>query len=231
MKIISIGDIHGKSVWNTIDPGEYDKIIFVGDYTDDYYPTTDEQIFENLINIINFKKANPDKVELLYGNHDCSYVYGWSCSGFRSSMREKLFHLFHANKSLFKFAHQEKNYIWTHAGITRFWYDDYFKKIVTIYDLHENNIADQINTLSNSNDGLETIRKVGIIRGGAGYFGGPIWADQREFDEKTILDGYHQIVGHSKTGSGIKKKIYNENTSITFIDCLDTKTEFYEIEI
>ena len=36
MKIISIGDLHGKDVWKQIDPANYDKIIFVGDYTDDF---------------------------------------------------------------------------------------------------------------------------------------------------------------------------------------------------
>ena len=37
IKILTIGDIHGKSVWNEIIPENYDKIIFVGDYVDSFY--------------------------------------------------------------------------------------------------------------------------------------------------------------------------------------------------
>lgn len=230
MKIISIGDLHGKDVWKQIDPTNYDKIIFVGDYTDDFPPTTDEQIFTNLINIINFKKENHDKVILLFGNHDCSYIYGCKCSGYRPSMQDKLFNLFKDNRALFKFAYQIDNYIWTHAGITKFWYEDYLKPIILTYGLENLTIAEQINHLAFTGKGLEELGRVGHARGGLTYFGGCLWADQREFDYRTILPGYHQIVGHSKTGQGKIKKEYN-NASITFIDCLDTKTEFYEIEI
>jgi len=68
MKIISVGDLHGNNIWKTIDPELYDKIIFVGDYTDSFH-LTDSAILDNLLDLIEFKKSYPDKVFLLLGNH------------------------------------------------------------------------------------------------------------------------------------------------------------------
>jgi predicted MPP superfamily phosphohydrolase len=69
MRIIAIGDLHGKDCWLTIDPDKYDKIIFVGDYVD-ASDISREKIVENLEQVIAFKLKHPEKVELLLGNHD-----------------------------------------------------------------------------------------------------------------------------------------------------------------
>jgi predicted phosphodiesterase len=34
MKWITIGDIHGRDNWKSIDIAQYDKVIFMGDYVD-----------------------------------------------------------------------------------------------------------------------------------------------------------------------------------------------------
>jgi predicted phosphodiesterase len=34
MKWITIGDIHGRDNWKSIDITQYDKVIFMGDYVD-----------------------------------------------------------------------------------------------------------------------------------------------------------------------------------------------------
>jgi hypothetical protein len=44
------------------------------------------------------------------------------------------------------------------------------------------------------------------------------------------LKGLHQIVGHSKV-SKVCTEIKNENTSITFCDCLDSNIKLYELKI
>ena len=74
MKTITIGDIHGRSDWQEIDPANYDKIIFVGDYVDSF-TVSDIDIITNLLNIIQFKKDNMNKVVLLLGNHDLQYLF------------------------------------------------------------------------------------------------------------------------------------------------------------
>lgn len=137
MKILSIGDIHGRDLWKFYthgssyeydlwkisveagaDPTDYDfwkehtyaqvdKIIFVGDYCDSFNKTG-EQILENLKEIILFKKALGDKVVLLLGNHDIQYIVpNEICSGFRPEMKFDLEQLFNENIELFKIAHEE----------------------------------------------------------------------------------------------------------------------------
>ena len=74
MRVIAIGDIHGKSIWEKIVEKEStaDKIIFIGDYFDgDPADFTTE--YHNFIRILDYKALNPDKVTLLFGNHDIHY--------------------------------------------------------------------------------------------------------------------------------------------------------------
>ena len=46
MKTISIGDIHGSSKWKAVNVKNYDRVIFMGDYVDDFPPVTDDQIVD-----------------------------------------------------------------------------------------------------------------------------------------------------------------------------------------
>ena len=47
MKILTIPDLHGKTVWKNVFDTNYDRIIFLGDYVDDFPPTTDGEILDN----------------------------------------------------------------------------------------------------------------------------------------------------------------------------------------
>ena len=241
MIIGTIGDIHGKSVWKNIitNNPHVEKWVFVGDYVDDYPPTTDEKILGNLLDIIEFKKAFPDKVELLWGNHELSYTLDQVCSGYRPSMSVVLPTILKQNKNLFKYAFQIDNHVWTHAGILKGWYDDFkiflqFLKEQRNIDLVDFNIADQINMLAQTSYAA-CLFDISTVRGGFQRNGGPLWADKSEFGfvGRNVLENYHQVVGHSKVSDPYKNE-YNavtQNGSVTFIDCLDTVTEFYEKEI
>lgn len=221
LKTISIGDIHGRWYWKGIDPKQYDKIIFVGDYVDQFPPMTDTEIQSNLLDIIQFKKDNPDKVILLLGNHDIQYLFledGFGCSGFRPSMAESLYSIFTHNKDLFQAAFQIGNYIWTHAGISTIWYD-YNKNVIekTAEKFETANLADTFNHMlwMNSN---RLLHQVGRCRGGAYPCGGITWADRRETSTDR-MPGLHQIVGHTP----IKQitTFGDQENSITYIDVLN----------
>ena len=70
MKIKVIGDIHGKDTWKKYNNfNDCDIIVFLGDYVDSFYESN-ETIYNNLEEIIQFKKDNKNKVILLLGNHD-----------------------------------------------------------------------------------------------------------------------------------------------------------------
>lgn len=51
----------------------------------------------------------------------------------------------------------------------------------------------------------------------------PIWADWRK--EEHYFTKVKQIVGHTKTGAGVKR--VNEN--LIAVDCLDTSTQMLEV--
>jgi hypothetical protein len=224
MKILSIGDTHGRVNWksfgdiselllgNGIFVPDYDKYIFVGDYTDSFNKTSVE-IFEALTEVIRFKILYPEYVILLLGNHDLQYYFqykGFECTGFRPYNWFDLNELFNKHKDLFQVAYQYKNYIWTHAGISNQWYKHEFS-------YHSNNIATDLNTafLERCNPLFD----VGYLRGGFKPVGGIFWADKAE-TESDPLKGMHQIVGHTQTKE-IIRCVKDENTSITYIDIIN----------
>lgn len=228
MKIISIGDIHGRTFWKRIDPAKYDKIIFIGDYVDSF-PYDDAHILNNLMDIIEFKKSYPNKVEILIGNHDIQYMYlsdGFGCSGFRPSMASSLNSLFMENKKLFKMAFQIGEYIWSHAGIAVKWLEYNEKEIKAFkkkFDCVD--YADTFNKMMFTHTN-RILHQVGTKRGGYYPAGGITWADRNE-TSLNPLEGYHQIVGHTAIDS--ITKFGDDKGSVRYIDCLH-KLEFFKNE-
>jgi len=224
-KILSIGDLHGLDVWKKFGDipqlleapfqPDYDYYVFLGDYTDSF-TETNVQILNNLREIITFKTRYPDNVILLWGNHDIQYYTSYEehgCSGFRPEAYFDLHEILRNNRHLFQLAFQYKNYLWTHAGISRGWYQYQFP-------YQSANIADDLNKAFEENMGC--IFDVGYSRGGYKDVGGPLWADKRETWNKPIKE-YHQIVGHTRINNITTREI-NKDTSITYIDCLENKT-------
>lgn len=76
MKILAVGDIHTK-IWiiknaeKIID--DYDHIVFVGDYADDWGATPHASI-DTWLELKALQDKYPDKVNLVAGNHDYIYV-------------------------------------------------------------------------------------------------------------------------------------------------------------
>jgi hypothetical protein len=235
IKTLSIGDIHGLSVWKTfgdisklitysgVKP-EYDYYVFVGDYVDSF-TLSNVEILANLKDIVEFKINYPDNVILLWGNHDVQYYTSYTehgCSGFRREAYFDLHEQFRKHRKLFQMGFQIENHLWTHAGVHSGWYYHRFP-------YNTNKIADDLNLAFE--EGNATIFDVGRMRGGFKDVGGPLWADKNEIWKKA-LRGYHQIVGHTRTNKIIHNKI-NKNTSITYIDVLENNAmvEPYVLEI
>lgn len=254
MRIVSFGDIHGRDAWKSAlsywRPDEeetcidlYDYIIFIGDYVDSFV-VPDNIILNNLMEIIELKKKYPEKVILLWGNHEIQYLFGTKrhgCSGYRTSMWSSLNVLFKENRNLFQFAFQIDNYIWTHAGISNEWFD--LNIIQKKYIVRDNEYVTYLPIDKNDEivDILNFCFEAGHqhifdcspnINGGYDKTSGPLWAAKME-TYKSPLIGYHQIVGHTHV---VEIKHYDnysdKNTSITYIDCLSIENEdVYIIEI
>ena len=257
-----IGDLHGRNVWKTfadisyllqMEEGnqiydivdmDYDYYVFLGDYCD-AFDKDNNQIRENIIDLIKFKTLYPRNVILLWGNHELHYALTspwihsnkYECSGYRPEMRFDLYELFNKNFELFQMAFQVENYLFTHAGVHKGWYNTRFDK--EFYKVEEflkrmeidytiNNLADKLNLAFTHR--MECMFDVGHRRGGHCKVGGPLWLD-KELANKPIV-GYHQIVGHNPCGDVHTLKPYKgDNTSITFIDVLHKKKAFYVVNI
>jgi predicted phosphodiesterase len=258
MRIVSIGDIHGSNRWKlllfgTINPTSeviqrimqsFDLVIFVGDYADSY--ETDEPIVENLKEIIDFKKKYEDKVILLWGNHDVFYYtmnYGRdNVTGSRDEMLHDLNQIFRQNYRCFQFAYQYKNYLWTHAGVHRGWWECYVMPKIKgnkesrfhQYLSGGETISDILNLMWEFQDDVIFMCSSSRTKGGWGKkVGGPLWAGKEEISKKPIF-GYHQIIGHSNLDKikTVNSFGYHENdTSITYIDCLRSCDELYTLKI
>lgn len=74
MKVLAIGDLHRKHKYlNSLleFSKNYDKVVFVGDYADDFLYS-----FEDTLKIWELLKSlDPDKYIVLLGNHDAAYAY------------------------------------------------------------------------------------------------------------------------------------------------------------
>ena len=225
-RTLSIGDPHGLRVVDIIvnQLPNYDKIIVVGDYVDSFN-VDNITIQSNLYDLIELKKRNIDKIILLWGNHDIQYYFGYDrhgCSGYRPDMKESLYELFKTNKNLFQLAYQIDNYLWTHAGISKGWYNNSFSKYLKIANIEDLSLADQLNDAFEQY--FEGLFDVGHYRGGSNDVGGLLWADKRELIKPLI--GYNQIVGHTHVDAIRTTYMYND-TSVTFIDVLQNDENIF----
>ena len=258
-----IGDLHGRNVWKNFadirfllqaeegaagygpfEP-DYDFYVFLGDYCDSF--TEDNNtIRKNILELIDFKKLYPKNVILLWGNHELQYTLSspwidsnkYECRGYRPEMRFDLYEIFNKNFDLFQMAFQIKNYLFTHAGVHKGWYntkfdkeifklEEYLKRMKIDYNI--NNLADKLNLAFIHR--MECMFDIGHRRGGYCNVGGPLWLD-KDLAIKP-LEGYHQYVGHSAVDDIHTLKPYKgkDDTSITFIDVLHKKKAFYTINI
>lgn len=258
-----IGDLHGRSVWKMfgdityllkmevgnveydIVPMDYDYYIFLGDYCDSF-DEDNQQIIDNLNDLIKFKDLYPKNVILLWGNHELHYILDtpWTpngkhvCSGYIPEMHYQLYEIFNRNFTKFQMAFQVENYLFTHAGVHKGWYNYRFVKQyaeleekMTKFELEYPNetLADKLNFAFEHR--MECMFDVGYSRGGYAKVGGPLWLDKGLANKP--LESYKQVVGHSAC-----KDIYtltpykgDSETSITFIDVLHHSKAFYSINI
>lgn len=222
MKIIAIGDTHGRQDWKEIlkeDLSTIEKIIFIGDYFDTHDDISQDQQIENFKQILEFKKSNPDKTILLIGNHDYHYMGDQKIkySGFESArafdikellteaLQEQLIQAVY-------FLNGEQPVLFSHAGVTKTWLNN------NVQDWTLENIQDKINELF-----IYQPRKFEFTPGdryspyGDEICQTPIWVRPNSL----MFDGFDkdvvQVVGHTQHK---EITIYGK---FIFIDCLDKK--------
>lgn len=205
-KCIVIGDIHGHTSWeNIINKESYDKVIFLGDYFDSFSNPKGIDQVNNFKNILSLKKENPDKVIILYGNHDHSYLNKEMCSGYKIQNQiiyEEVLKEAYNNRYI-QPIYIENNIIFSHAGVSKYWLSKVAELNNPEHITFENVSLDKFNFnyITGYNPYGDTISQ------------SPIWIRPRSL-LKDKIEGYRQIVGHTHM-----KEPYIEN-DIWFNDLL-----------
>jgi predicted phosphodiesterase len=222
MKIITIGDIHGRDAWKDIVRSEtFDKLIIIGDYFDSFEIWPHEQQ-ENFRDIITYKKANMNKVVLLFGNHEYHYLRGtdvryngyqeYSYIDYMEMLDQAL------AENLISMCFQHENLLFTHAGVTKTWCRNYD------IDLR-GNIPNQINDLFKYQPQSFRFQPQNYFdKTGDSISQSPIWV-RPESLQADAIDGFIQIVGHTRFAN----LIIHAN-KFAFIDTLGTSGEYLVIE-
>lgn len=234
MKIITIGDIHGRNVWKQALEKEADLYIFLGDYLDaDISMPTPQlpQVIPNFKEMVEAKIKNPDKIILLLGNHDIHYRWypKHICARFMRPQADYLHNYFVEHRSLFQSAFQIQNYLWTHAGLSQSFLQALWAKFPERFEDNSKPLADIIEDMMKVETERDFLAIPGKSRGGYYAHGGIFWADFSEtFND--MAENLHQYVGHSRMPGGIMT-FGDEHKSITYCDCLNVKVEFHEMNI
>lgn len=211
MKIVVIGDIHGRFVWrNIIDKEVADIFVFLGDYVSDEKTSGNWQI-ANLESILNFKEDNPEKVILLRGNHDMQHLgYSWAdCSGLNSYVLEEMSRMKNRFESDTQWIYTIDNVIFSHAGITKTW-------LLSI-GLTESNI-NEINKI-NPNASFGFIPDSPCDTIGTSKTQGVTWVRPNALIMDSIKN-VTQIVGHTPVKEVCKKMNTENNCCFWFCDSL-----------
>lgn len=217
-KILIIPDVHGREFWKepckNLD--SYEKVIFLGDYVSPY-PTediTNKQALTIFKEILKLKKENKEKVILLLGNHDFSYLNINICECRTDYVNyNALQQLFLNNLDLFDLAYettiQDIRYFFSHAGVRKEWFDIYVKDKWFEWDSDALPNTDYFNNAlhvayqENSQTLVQFESAISIYSGYRGWSkdsnGSIVWADAREFiKESREYDNVIFICGHTQ---------------------------------
>lgn len=228
MKIICIGDIHGRTIWKQIveKEADADKIIFLGDYFDSFDISGDIQL-QNFNNILQFKDVNPEKVVLLYGNHEQHYIlYGSRMtderySGFNSVYALQFKEVLHSaiQNDLVQLCYRNGELCCTHAGLTNTWLKN--------TGFSRENLEEFLNDLLKYKP--RSFCFLGSNPYGDSIESGPLWVRPRSLVKDPPSEKLVQVVGH--TGMYDIDFIVSRNKlKYAFIDCLGS-SKYLELEL
>ena len=222
-RLIIIPDVHGRDFWREAAGDNPDgAFVFLGDYLDSYRHEgiREEDAFRGLQDIVRFKEEYPDKVTLLWGNHDLHYMYPELLgSRYDFDNAERNAHMFWDHQELFKIAFETeaagKRFLFSHAGVGMGWLKQNFPTLRS-----EEVNADLLNDLVGYPAFMSALEDVSAYRGGGKRYGSMVWADIHEqSDIDNQFPGVVQVFGHTMMGLpfNYENRIY----------CLDCRRPFY----
>lgn len=236
IKTLVCGDLHCKHdvFLKTIfkfKTEKYDKLIFLGDYVDDWDKPPEASI-NTVQNLIRLKQENPNSVILLLGNHDLSEWQGtdtFKCSGFNPLTHIQIRDIFADYEDLFQIAYSDGKHLYTHAGITTDWINEisFIDELYQPKSYNPDEWADYLNWIFRERENdyranplFKTLGQAGLARGGL-HAPSPLWADKIELINSPLP--LNQVVGHTPVEK-IEKWDFNRpsNFTLTFCDTHST---------
>lgn len=230
-RTIFVGDIHVKSeILNRIKEifnkdRSIDKLIFLGDYVDDWNTSSEDNI-NILEDVFNLKKKYNSKVVLLLGNHEMSYM-GFPCSGHKPSKETEK--LLYDNLDLLDVVYKTNDFIVTHGGFTDLW----LNMLKEQYFVEDNNeMIDKINEMFHKRDGsmMRNLNLASLSSGGYSIVSSCLWARPADHTYSPINLGRDQIIGHTPNRQELKNSVGNIvveglkiNDKIFYIDTFSTR--------
>ena len=209
MKLIALGDTHGRLVWKDIVKQDFDLLVFIGDYFDSFDIPFEQQL-NNFLDICQYKRDNMDKVILLTGNHDFHYTptamdHQDIYSGFQHRNAWPIRHALEANKDIMQMAFQWNEWVFTHAGITATWIKGTTKNLKAP---KWQKTADHINEVYKNSP--RHFLFSGLDGTGDDTTQSPIWVRPRSLMRNAFaVDNIKQVVGHTRARQiGVFKDLF-----------------------
>jgi predicted phosphodiesterase len=191
-RILAIGDIHGRKKWEALQSEVADRIIFLGDYFDSYDGISQADQIKNFENILAWKRQEPAKVVLLFGNHDYHYLVEGlvQYTGYRANPQISQIVQTAVNNRWLQLLHLEDGYLFSHAGISSRWLE--------LIKKHENLSWEEIPEILYTQPGLLNFGVFGYSYSDYGDDPeqGPLWIRPRSLDQYP-LPAWIQVVGHT----------------------------------
>lgn len=216
MKYLFVGDVHNhlnifKDVEKLDKQWNFDRIIFFGDYVDDWN-TNNHHSLETLDKVFELKYGNPNKYTFLLGNHELSYL-GYKCSGHQYELEDIMEVKLKENIDVFDlytkvYTWDKGDFICTHAGLT----NDFVENVLGGDEWKQTLQLMNKDILHN----LKLLSMCSFRRGGNDRCSSFLWADRLEHYEIEEPIIPNQIVGHSP----VRNITYNNG--IYFIDTHST---------
>lgn len=216
-KVVAIGDVHGRTLWKDIvaKEADADRIVFIGDFFDSFNIPGAEQL-ENFVDILKFKDEHPEKVVLIWGNHD--FHYSQFCghdrySGYNDAIAPYFKDMMNILHPQMKIAHIEDGVLYSHAGVTNTWL---FNHGLTVNTIHE--------------APMESLRYQREDTSGYGNHKAqsPIWVRPEALIPDANQD-YIQVAGHTRQ-ENISYYEGEHPTRLILIDCHDSVPEYLVVK-
>ena len=227
MKIVALGDTHGRVLWKKIIEQEKDAdiIVFIGDYFDTHHGgVSGNKQLVNFKEILAYKRASPTKVKMLTGNHDFHYMKGINenYSGYQAAYAIDFSEAIQdaMKDDSLQMCWTYDKYMFVHAGVTQTWCAD--------NEIDTSNLEQSINDLFKYKPSrFKFTMGENYSNTGDDICQTPIWVRPASLI-KDKLDGLTYVVGHTSVKHIDTSKANEFN--VILIDALGTSQEYLVIE-